>query len=290
MGTDGDQSGSGRRGGRRLSRRKFLSGSVLAVGACSQFVTSRTVGAFRDDEATGGDVQVATLDIAVQDQSELWEAVRYLISYRVEMADGYDGIEVTVYNTSEGAVAETYSKTAEDGTEGVLEFAPENAQFSDEFEFTFEVLASGPDVSNPVLTDSIRHSPGEDEPSDGGLGGEDAPTIQQFTVADDSSDEDDLVQYEVSYQVENVGDFEGEVRVVFQSIHTVFGDEIPGTRETRNNTSVTSGSVPYSTEQSVFSPLETFDITVEVVKTNGIVVDSVTVSDEPDGTDTTWPE
>lgn len=285
VGTDGEQSSSGRRDGRGVSRRKFLSGSVLAVGACSQFVTSRTVGAFRDGGAAGGDVQVASLNTAIQDQSGLWEGVRYLISYQVEMADGYDGIDVTVYNRSEGTVAETYSRTAGDGTEDVLEFTTGSDQLTDEFEFTFEVLASGPNVSNPVLTEQVSDSPsGEDPPGDD-LGGEDAPTIQEVTVTDES-DESGRAQYGVSYVVANADGFDGEVRVRFQNpLYSLFS---PDGNQTITNSSVPSGTVSYPDDDSTYLTWGTFDITVEVAKASGIVVDSVTLSDDPGGDGKTW--
>ncbi|SFR98671.1 hypothetical protein SAMN05216559_2077 [Halomicrobium zhouii] len=268
-----------------ISRRKLLAGSLATIGASSNLVTATTKAEFQSTGSASGDVQVAELNVALQDNSRFLAGVQYQIIYQVVMETGYDGIEITVDNTS--GDSSTYTRDVSDGQEGVIQHTADAGAYFDTFEFTFEVSVAGAGDSNPVLTEALTDSPDGTNPPGDDMGGSDDPTLESFTVMD-LSNGDDGTRYDVSYQVADAGGFDGEVQVHIESTNGFFGFLFPEGNQTMSNDSVGSGTVSYPNDGETYPRWGPFGITVEVVKDNGIVVDSGTVTDEPDGNGTSW--
>jgi|GEM_PF-3596339 len=261
-----------------ISRRKVLAGSLAAIGGSSNLVEKGTAAAFRDEQAASGDVGVGSLNTAIQDQSGYFVGVQYLLSHQLLLDSGFDRIDLTVTNTSTGATT-SYGQTE---TEGIVSHTAGGGPVANDhtYEFTFDCYVDG--STGPVFSETLTDVPnGSDPPDNDDLGGENDPTLEQVTVSDRSTGP--YVAYDVSYQVTDADGFDGAVRVRFENtIFFTYGNR------TFTNDAVASGSVTYPESEGIYRNWTTFAITVEVVKDNGIVVDSGTLTDDPDGSGTSW--
>lgn len=273
---------TGRDEGRRgVTRRKVLAGGLLAIGTSSALASGRTGALFQDSESGSGTTQVAALDRAVYDYSSDEYDAQYQIEHRVTMDSGFDRVDVTVRNDATGSVVQTYTNQPKDGS---VTFT--NGANDTNYAFEFDVYATN-STSNPVMsevqTDRADGShPGDNDPISNPPVD---PVLDQFTVIDNSSGFfNPTIDYEVTYQASNTSGFNGFVRVHFEDL---FRDAPSGTG---TNSTVSNGTVAYPHNGYTASWISYFEITVEIVRNNGIVVDFGRVEDLAGGDGASWPE
>ncbi|WP_440765367.1 hypothetical protein [Natronorubrum sp. DTA7] len=187
----------------------------------------------------------------------------YQVTYQVNGVSDFDSISVTFENLDLGWVdTVTESRTA---TEGVIEYDRGGAGNS-EYRITFDVYdSSGAIVLTESVTDVANGSepPGNQQPTD-----PDGPRLESFTVTDETVNNN--TDYTVAYEVSRPDRFE-EVRVTFTNTEP---NKEWATRE-ESTDAFPTGTVTY---RQGGTEGDTYDITVEIVNINGIVVDSGTVT------------
>ncbi|WP_238709412.1 hypothetical protein [Natronorubrum halophilum] len=207
-------------------------------------------------------VKPASLVRSIRDQSRNNNA-EYQVTYQVSGVDTFDSITVTFENLDLGWVGDvTKSRT---DTEGVITYSRGGAANS-EYRITFDVYdASGSIVLSESVTDIADgdEPPGNQQPTD-----PDGPRLESFTVTDETLHNN--TDYTVAYELSNPDRFE-EVRVTFENTEP---NKSWATR-TETASAFPTGSVTY--EQGGTEG-DTYEITVDVVNTNGIVVDSGAVT------------
>ncbi|QLH84146.1 hypothetical protein [Halosimplex pelagicum] len=265
-----------------VSRRQVLAGSLLFVGGSSQLVNATTSARFSDTESASGTVRVGrspTLNYQIVDETKNNNA-EYAISYQVENVGNFDRIELYLDNNPDGQYntdlggngeSESYTRTSTEGTISTQSFGGHSG---DTFEFIFEVYEVGD--SSPVIRKVVTDESGDGSGSEEGeFGNENSTEIEWILVTDDAKNNNG--DYAVYYELTKLQNF-GQVRVRF-----VDKDESWGT-VTKTSRNTPNGRVDY-TEGGTGG--HEFDIIVEVLNQNDIVVDDVTISDIADGTDPT---
>ncbi len=199
---------------------------------------------------------------SVSDRSQNNNA-EYRVTYQVNGVSDFDSISVTFENLDLGWVdTVTESRTA---TEGVIEYDRGGAGNS-EYRITFDVYDS---TGSVVLTESVTDvADGNEPPGNQQATDPDGPRLESFTVTDETLNNN--TDYAVAYEVSRPDRFE-EVRVTFTNTEPNKGW---ATREEATDAFPT-GTVTY---RQGGTEGDTYEITVDIVNTNGIVVDSGTVT------------
>lgn len=265
--------------GSGISRRHFVAGSLFAIGGTSMLVEGGTRARFSGEATADGSIGVVSIRTAVSDLSD---TTKYPVYYQLQYSLGIDTelhhVRIIAENQN-GGYRQTFTETDPEG------WVPyQTYDHSDtELVFTFELHLD--DSGTPVFTDTITDTPDGTNPDENeDMGGSDPARLEQFTVADLSNNEDGT-RYDVSYQVSGASGFSGFVRARFRNT----GENENYGNQTIDNSSVASGTISYPEGGAVHANHNTFEITVEVVKQNGLIVDSQSVLDDPnDGSNSSW--
>lgn len=264
--------------GRRLvTRRRVLAAGAVILGASGR-AAGRTEAYFSALADASGSVQIddnPAINYVIVDQSGYGGAA-YDVIYEVEWVSNFDHIDISVANTSDSTVSgETLTASSSTGT---LSYpsggGTDGGSLGDIYEFIFEAIDSSGNVV--VTAGPVTDEAGGSGTGDGDMGRVDDPTLDSYTITDNSSFLS--ADYTVDYQLSNVsGANFSEVVVTFDNLDY----DSSGIQET--STSQPSGSVSYSL--SLFGGGSDYTITIDVKNDEGLIVDSATVSDTADGTD-----
>lgn len=274
-----DKSGSDQEGPtQKMTRRRLLAGGLVLTGGLSALVDGGTSALFTSSQSATGAVQVdaaPNLNYLISDQTQ-YTNVAYSVSFQVEWVKNFDRIEIGIENTTDGDHSATYTQYSESGTISY----PKNGNgdgrdAGDTYEFTFEVYESG--ASTPVIDKTVTDTADGNDSGEGDFGSTDDPKLERITVTDTTKNTN--VEYTVEYEVSNTQNFQS-AEITFDGRNGASWD-----RKTVTKTGSPTGTASY---RQGFKNVPTFDIAVEVTNTDGLVVDSHTVTDDPDGNDTEW--
>jgi hypothetical protein len=148
----------------------------------------------------------------------------------------------------------------------------------DTYDVTFTAYDAG---GNVLLKQTVTDvADGQDPPGNNDLATPSSPTLDSFTVTDTTKW--DNTHYSVDYQVSNTAQF--------QRVDVTFEDTEPNSSwatATKSSSQSPTGTVKYNQGGTEG---DEYEITVEVIDTNGFVVDSGTVTDVAGGNNTvSWP-
>ncbi|WP_231185082.1 hypothetical protein [Haladaptatus sp. DYF46] len=223
----------------------------------------------------------------------------YDVEWRPDEFDGSGVSDCNGYhacvNVSEGTtVSLPVSVTADDGpvTSATVDYAVNNStlatitandgttldgndeatlQVGNERNGTITVYAaSGDDVDSATIR--LMKPPNSSNNGSGGGG----PTNLSYVVTDNTDISENRVHYEVSYDVSNAGSSFDYMRVNFTNL-----DE-PALTQTNVTNDTARGIIRYD---AGYGQGDTYNITIQVVATNGSVLHSASVVDQADSTD-----
>jgi len=218
-------------------------------------------------------IPIYGLSRVVQDQSANTNTY-YQVTYRVEGFPDFDYFDVEFDDRANSWADETLTQTARQGT-----FSYSNGgTMGDTYDITFTAYdTDGAVILQQMVTDVAD---GQDPPGNHDLSTPESPTLESFTVTDTTKW--DNTHYAVAYEVSNTAEFQ-RVDVTFEDTEQYSS----WATRTESSTSEPTGTVYY--DQGGTEGDE-YVITVEVVDTNGFVVDSASVTDVAGGDNTvSWP-
>lgn len=275
-------------GGSGISRRHFLAGGLLSIGGGSIFVEGNTSATFTDSVSGEGEIRVdgePSLDyyIAENNHSGNSNHVQFDIQYQVEWVSGFSSLDIYVDNN----VDEEYSPGAGGseaftglGEEGVVSTETFYGEGGTEFEFIFDISSSADDSFTRRITFTSGNGSSAGDQDD--FQSPNDPVLDSFTVNDNWNNQGG--NYVVEYFVSNTADFQGTVRVRFEAQNW----NSPDGSYTENGSNLSNDSVTYGPGGG---KNRTWNIFVEVVSENGVVLDSGEVEDIPkDNQNSTWSE
>ncbi len=260
---------------RLVSRRRIVAGGAIALGGLAG-IGIGTGALFRDMETASGTVRIdapyqLNYDIVDNTDDVSGNKASYTIHYQVEWLADFSSLELTVENLTDGTTPFSGSSSDEEDS---FSFQENNGE-GDDYEFTFTVYENGSQYDQQTVKDTA----GGDGPSQGDMGSVDSPTLDNFYVSDTSDQYNNKAAFDVDYLVTNTTDYD-YVEVTFDNLDS------PNKSATETDTAA-DGVVSYGPEGSTGG--DDFEITVDVVNTNGVVTDSGTVSITANGTDASWP-
>jgi hypothetical protein len=228
---------------------------------------------FQDSGTATGTVGIdddPTLNYRIDDRTSNNKA-SYEISYQVEWVVEFDRIDIRIKNTDDTSSTTESFSTAEGGTT----FTGSGGTNGDTYEFTFWVYKTGQD--SPILEKTVSDIADGADTQGGDFGGTTDAKLERIDVRDNTSN--NKAAYTVEYEVSNYETDFGEVEVSF--------DNLSGSNKDASDTSsdTPTGSVTYS-EGGTSG--DEYEITVDVRNSNGLIVDSETIPDTADRTDTQW--
>lgn len=225
------------------------------------------------DVALPRSVSIYGVSRVIQDRSKN-NNTNYQVTYRVEGFPDFDYLEVEFDDRSNNWADQTITQS---GRQGSFSYS-EGGTMGDTYDITFTAYDTGGAV---ILQQTVTDvADGEDPPGNHDLSTPSSPKLESFTVTDTTQWNN--THYSVDYEVSNTAQF--------QRVEVTFEDTEPGkswATKTETNTSAPTGTVTYDqggTED------DEYEITVEVVDTNGFVVDSGSITDVAGGNNTvSWP-
>ncbi|MFC7195489.1 hypothetical protein ACFQL4_14005 [Halosimplex aquaticum] len=238
-------------------------------------MASETLARFSDTETASGAVRVErepNLDYQITDNTQ-YGSVDYQVAYQVEWVSDFDRIEIQVENLDKSYISgETFTRA---NTEGVVSYPSSGsdggAESSDTYRFTFRVYRSG--STDPVIRKVATDNPDGADTGEGDFGNGNSSELEWAFVED--TPDNSGASYDLYYQVVERDEF-SNVRIRFKDT-----TENWGTR-TRTSENAPNGHVTYSVDGTGG---HSFDIAVEVLNQNGLVVDSTEFTDVADGSD-----
>lgn len=257
------------------TRRHLLTvGGVLLGGTA--VVSETTSALFADSGNAAGGIDVddsPTLNYAITDDTQNTN-VEYSVAFQVEWVADFDRIEIRIENVDAGHLGpESYTEPVEEGT---VQYPPgggsDGGAADDTYEFRFEVYEVG--SGTPVITETVTDVADGDGQRKGDMGSTNSPKIDTFTLVDNSDVQTDQTRFTVDYAVDNVAEYD-HVEVTFDNLENDWSDVTMS--DGLQDSTVDYGPQGGTTEQD-------YQITLDVVNTNGIVTDSDAITDEADGT------
>jgi len=273
-------------GGSDISRRRFVAGGLVAIGGASVFAEGGTRAQFSDEGSASGSVNIdapPTLNYFIDEKHPNGNLnhVQYDIYFQVEWVSGFDGLNIYIDNTPNGqydggaSVQETFLNLGSEGSVSTQTFWSHGG---DTFEFIFDVSSTQGDSFQRVITDDADDTNDQGDKSE--FQTANTPVIDSFTVYDNWDNQGGY--YDVEYYVSNTSGFQGETRVRFEAQNW----NSPDASYTEAGASVAHDTISYGPSGG---KSRTWNITVEVVKQSGLVVDSETVTDVPgDGNNSSY--
>jgi len=263
---------------RTVTRRGFVAGAAACV-AGRTLGDGETAAAFRDEDGVTGTVRVdgdPTLNYQIVDQTANNNA-EYEIYTQVEWMSSFDRVEIQVENLDAGHISgETLTQNSKEGWKSYPRGGgSDGGAAGDTYRFTFRVYETG--SSSPVIQKTREDTADGDGQQDGDFSSPNDPKLESVYVTDETQYNN--TDYTVEYEVSDYQNGFGEVRVTFDNRANDWSDA------TKSSSSTPTGTVSYAqggTED------DTYDIVVEVKNENGLTVDSTTVTDVANGSDSQW--
>ena len=196
--------------------------------------------------------------------------VIYRVFHSVDNLADFDRVEVTYENLDTGYVQTVTEQSTQ--PESFTTYS-RGGVAGDQYKITISVFdTSGAVVLSEVVEDVAD---GTNPTGNDNLGGGPTdPVLDSFDVVDTT--ENNTTHFDVDYVVSNTSEFK-EVRVVFDNTS---GNDWADSTEGPNSS--TSGTVSYNAGGTEG---DTYQITVEVYNTNGVVVDTGSATEAADGDD-----